>query len=144
MFDELKKYQRTGHFIFSSSDDLSQVCNAPSNSSGVYLIYALENGKIELIYIGRSGEIKRDGTLFIRKAGFGGLKDRLINGKQFGERRRKSWKGQMLEEKIEALDIYWYVTHCDDFIDCPKRIENRLLNHHLDIFGRLPRWNLEI
>lgn len=141
MFDELKKYKETNHFFFKLKDALGQVCNAPTNKSGVYVIYALKDGQEELIYIGRSGEIKQDGKLFIRKAGFGGLKDRLVNGKQFGMPRRNSWKVQMKEERIEALDIYWYVTHCEDFVDCPKIIENKLLQKFNKVYGRLPKWN---
>ena len=144
MFDELGKYKHNDHFFFKSTDNLGQVCNAPTDKSGLYIIYALKNGRIELIYIGRSGEVKADGSLFIRKAGLGGLKDRLVNGKQFGSARRNSWKTQLLNEKIEALDIYWYVTHDDSFIDCPKMLENKLLKKHLDIYGRLPKWNNEL
>lgn len=141
MFDELNKYKQNNHFFFKPTDNLNSVCNAPNDKSGVYIIYALKGGKIELIYIGRSGEVKQDGTLFIRKAGLGGLKDRLVNGKQFGEPRRNSWKTVMNYEKIEALDIYWYATHCEKYIDCPKTIENKLLQKHLAIYGRLPKWN---
>ena len=144
MFDELNKYKKTDHFFFKPVDNLGQVCNAPTDKSGVYIIYALKGGQIELIYIGRSGEVKQDGTLFIRKAGLGGLKDRLVNGKQFGGPRRNSWRNQMTKEEIEALDIYWYVTHNDTFVDCPRVLENKILQRHLDIYGRLPRWNNEL
>ena len=143
MFDELSKYDHSDHFFFSPADNLGQVCNAPTDKSGLYIIYALKNGRIELIYIGRSGEVKSDGSLFIRKAGLGGLKDRLVNGKQFGSPRRNSWKAQMLAEKIEAIDVYWYVTHNDKFVDCPRVLENKLLQKHFDIYGQLPRWNNE-
>jgi len=144
MFDELNKYKQNNHFFFKSVDNLGQVCNAPTDKSGVYIIYALKSGRIELVYIGRSGEVKSDGSLFIRKAGLGGLKDRLVNGKQFGAARRNSWKTQMLAEKIEGLDIYWYATHNDHFVDCPKTIENKLLQKHFDIYGRHPKWNNEL
>ena len=143
MFDELNKYKHNDHFFFKPTDNLNSFCNAPNDKSGVYIIYALKGGRIDLIYIGRSGEVKQDGTLFIRKAGLGGLKDRLVNGKQFGEPRRNSWKAVMNYEKIEALDIYWYATHCEKYIDCPKIIESKLLQKHLDIYGRLPKWNNE-
>lgn len=144
MFDELNKYNHTDHFFFKPNDNLGRVCNAPTNRSGVYIIYALKGGRIELVYIGRSGEVKPDGSLFIRKAGLGGLKDRLVNGKQFGAARRISWKTKMLAEKIEGLDIYWYATHNDKFVDCPRILEHQLLQKHLDIYGRLPNWNNEI
>jgi hypothetical protein len=143
MFDELNKYEHNNHFYFKPTDSLRQACNAPTDKSGIYIFYALKNGKIELIYIGRSGEVKSDDSLFIRKAGLGGLKDRLVNGKQFGEPRRNSLKAKMLKEKIEALDIYWYATHNDKFVDCPRILENKLLQKHFDIFGRLPKWNNE-
>ena len=143
MFDELNKYKHNDHFFFKPTDNLASVCNAPNDKSGVYIVYALKGGRIELIYIGRSGEVKKDGTLFIRKAGLGGLRDRLVNGKQFGEPRRNSWKAVMSYEEIEALDIYWYATHCETYIDCPRNIESRLLQKHLEIYGRLPKWNNE-
>jgi CTP:phosphocholine cytidylyltransferase-like protein len=141
MFDELNKYKENDHFFFTAKDNLSTVCNAPTDKSGVYIVYALKNGKINLIYIGSSGEIKLDGTLFTRKAGVGGLKERLVNGKQFGEPRRNSWKEKIQEENIEALDVYWYVTHGENFIDCPKKLERKLLKKHFDIYGELPIWN---
>jgi hypothetical protein len=141
MFDELNKYNNNNHFLLKSTDNLVNVCNAPNDKSGIYILYALEDKQVELIYIGRSGEIKSDGSIFIRKAGLGGIKDRLVNGKQFGEARRNSWKIQMLKENIEVLDIYWYITHNEKFSDCPKIIENKLLKKYFDIYGRLPKWN---
>lgn len=141
--DGLNKYTQANHFLFRPTDNLKEVCNAPTSRSGVYLIYALKGHQIELIYIGRSGEVKKDGSLFIRKAGLGGLKDRLVNGKQFGQPRRNSWKSQMVIENIEALDIHWYVTHNDNFIDCPRILENALIKGFYAVYGSLPKWNNE-
>jgi hypothetical protein len=143
MFDELTKYKDVGHFSFFPSDNLRQVCKAPADKSGVYLIYAKKGRSTELVYIGCSGKVL-DGVLQIRKAGLGGIKDRLVNGKQFGEPRRNSWKKQMLFEGMEKLDIYWYVTHSDNLVDCPRVIENKLLEKHMDVYRRLPRWNYEL
>jgi len=145
MFDELQKYRDCNHFLFKVTDNLTEVCNAPSNKSGIYLVYALGNGKVDLIYIGRSGKVTKDGKMFVRKTGLGGIKDRLINGYQFGKiPRRKSWPIQMLSESIEALDIYWYITHNSDCLDCPRVLEKALLKKYENIYGRLPRWNKEI
>lgn len=143
MFAELKKYTQNNHFFFKPGNSLQEVCNAPTDKSGVYVVYALKRGRIELIYIGRSGKVRKDGTMFIRKSGLGGLKDRLVNGRQFGTARKRSWKTQMLKENIEALDVYWYVTHNDKYMDCPEVVEDNLLQGHFDIFGHLPRWNNE-
>lgn len=144
MFSELSKYKHTGHFFLKPEDELSKVCNAPSDKSGVYIIYSLKNGKIDLIYIGCSGKKNPDGSMFIRKAGLGGIKDRLVNGKQkqFGNMaRKKSWPLQIKKEKIEALDIYWYVTHNETYTDCPHDIEQMLLEKYFEIYGCRPKWN---
>ena len=145
MFDELKKYKISDHFFCKSTDNLKNVCNAPTDKSGVYIVYALAKGKVELVYIGRSGKKEKDGTIFIRKAGLGGIKDRLVNGHQFGKiPRHKSWINQMRNEEIEAIDVYWYITHDTKNNDCPRLVENSLLRNHLNTFGELPRWNNEI
>lgn len=65
MFDELTKYKNSDHFFFQATDALSQVCNAPTNQHGIYIVYALKRERIELVYIGRSGSMKPEGTLLI-------------------------------------------------------------------------------
>lgn len=53
---------------------LVSVCNAPTNKSGVYLVWnSTCNGNKELIYIGRSGK-KENGKIVHRKAGLGELR----------------------------------------------------------------------
>lgn len=142
MFDELNKYQQNDHFFYKPQHNLGEVCNAPIDKSGVYLVYALKNGRIELIYIGHSGKIKKDGTMFIRKTGLGGIKDRIVNGHQFAKiPGRLAWPKQMIKEKIEALDVYWYVTHNEKYKDCPGILESNLLQKYVNIYGRLPKWN---
>ena len=140
MFDELEKYESNGHFFFSVGDELGQVCNAPKNGLGVYLVYALKNGKIELIYIGSSGKVTQNGSAKIRK---GGMHDRLVNGKQFDKPRKKSWKEKLIAETIEALDVYWYETFDQSNSDIPATIEGLIIQRHLDVHGRLPKWNKE-
>lgn len=63
MFDELTKYKNNNDFFFTSDQDLSDVCNAPKNASGIYLVYELKNGRIELVYIGSSGKVQNDGQI---------------------------------------------------------------------------------
>ena len=145
MFDELNKYKNKNHFFFRPEDGLSEVCNAPNDKSGIYLVYALVQGKIELVYIGISGLEQKDGTLKTRKAGLGGMKDRIVNGHHFGKTpRRRSWPIQMLKENIEALDVYWWVTYENELRDFPRRIEESLLKKHMDLYGCLPRWNKQL
>ncbi len=142
MFDDLEKYKQNDHFFFNPTQSLREVCNAPRDRSGVYLVYALAGGRIELIYIGCSGKEKPDGSIFVRKAGLGGLKDRIVNGHQFGKTpRRISWPTQMLIENIEALNVYWYATHGANCSDCPAELEKSLLARYKSIYGKWPRWN---
>ncbi len=138
MFDELKKYKNNEHFFFTAKTELEDVCNAPKDKSGVYVVFELKNGRIELIYIGSSGKIRNDGNLKIRQ---GGLYDRIVNGKQFGQPRKISWKKRLIEENIEALDVYWYDTGSTDI---PAFVETAIMQRFFDVHGRLPRWNKEI
>ena len=143
MFDELNKYKHNDHFFLRPTDNLDQVCNAPIDKRGVYVFYALKGGRIELVYIGCSLEARSPKSSYISNKSLGSLKDRLVNGIQFGEPRKESLTKQLIEENIEALDIYWFVTHSDKFVDSPTDIEHTLLQMHFNIHGRLPRWNNE-
>lgn len=141
MFDDLNKYE-SNHFFFKPEDNLMQICNAPADKSGVYVVYALEKGKIELVYIGRSGKKGEDGKIQTRSAGCGGIKDSIVNGKHFNRvARRISWPQQMKLENIEALDIYWYVTYSGVNKDFPEDVEQKLLQQYINLYGCLPRWN---
>ncbi len=142
MFSELKKYKNNGHFFFTSDKELKDVCNVPENSSGIYLVYELKNGNVELVYVGSSGKVQNDGRIKHRS---GGMFDRIVNGFQFGKiPRRKSWKQKLIEENIDALDIYWYETVNTEIFDIPCFVEALILQKYLDVYGRLPKWNKEI
>lgn len=123
MFDELKKYKEKDHFFLRANDDLNVVCNAPSKN-GVYLIYSLNRGRIELIYIGCT-DITTDTP---------GLNDQITS-------REKFLKTKIKEEGSDALDIYWYVTDTTKKNDNPKEIEVKILQRHITVFQTLPRWN---
>ena len=140
MFDELNKYKQKGRFFFKATDRLADVCNAPNDSSGIYIIHSLEKGKVNLIYIGISGRKGADGNIIHRK---GGIRGRFLSGKQFGDRRSKTWPLKMKEERIEALDIYWWITYDDMIKDFPREIEEGLLRKFFALYGSLPRWNNE-
>ena len=138
MFDILTKYKNNGYFDFEPDDKLVSVCNAPTNKSGVYLVWnSTCNGNKELIYIGRSGK-KENGKIVHRKAGLGGIKDRLVNGHQFGKfPRKRIWPIIMLQYGIKKLTVSWFDTENDD----PVEVERLLLNEILHISGSLPVWN---
>lgn len=101
------------------------------------MVYIVLSG-IDLLYIGRSGKINSDGSLFIRK---GGIKDRIVNGKQFDSARRLSWPKKMNEQNIEELTISWFITYSLKNKDCPKTVEGFLLKQYAFEKNRLPTWN---
>lgn len=139
MFDVLNKYTAQGHFFLTPAQDLQTVCNAPGDKSGVYVIYALKKGRVELVYIGSAGKIEKDGSLSGKK---GGLKEEIIHGNQFGKTPAHiAWKKQMVRENMEALNIKWYVTCDGTYTDCPDVLRRTLLRQHQDILGAFPKWN---
>ena len=139
MFDLLNEYPNNGSFKFKSTDSLNDVCNAPTNKSGVYIVIAFIVGEQELIYIGRSGKKdKKKGVIVHRKAGLGGIKDRIVNGHQFGKiARKRSWPLEMKKNAIDHLLVLWYDTENDD----PVVVEHQLLIEYEIEFGSLPVWN---
>lgn len=140
MFEELEAYTSNDHFFFDGRKPLSEVCNAPIDGVGVYLVYRLSNGRIDLVYIGSSGKVLQNGTMKVRN---GGLYDRIVHGKQFGAARNRSWKNKLDLEKIDALDVYWYHTFVDDLFDIPSFVEGVIIQRYFDLHGLLPEWNKE-
>ena len=140
MFDLLNKYKTNDHFFFSPTQSLEEVCNAPDDKDGVYLVYELKNGRVTLVYIGSSGD-KIPG--YAIKEGLLGLKTAIISGteSEWKNRRQQAWPIKMLAENIEALDIYWWVTYKKNRGDHPADVKRSLYRVHKAMFGALPPWN---
>lgn len=137
MFDELDKYKNNGHFFFQKGDVLKDVSKDVSNMPGVYCIYRLRDGAVELVYIGKSGVMLPNGT-------FGDqLLNKRLNNKQDRVSQQKFFEQKLLEDGSDALDIYWYVTFDQDSQDIPSYVEGVLLQRYFEIYGRLPEWNKE-
>ncbi|SDD95572.1 hypothetical protein SAMN05216464_103151 [Mucilaginibacter pineti] len=68
MITELKKYENTGSFTYRPQDRLAQICNAPNDKAGIYLVYTIQGKERMLVYIGRSGKKERSGTYLFAKA----------------------------------------------------------------------------
>ena len=138
-FSELKRYTHNDSFYFNINDHLVKVCNVPTNTAGIYLVYAMRDGRSRLVYIGVSGKVSNNGLIKIRH---GGIFGRIVDGKQFGKSRRISWKERMVMENIEKLYIEWFDTYTDHN-HIPKAIEGQLLQSYYDSFFKLPSWNKE-
>ena len=134
MFDEIKKYKNNGHFFFQKGDKLMEVSKDVPDLPGVYYILRLSKGKIDLVYIGKSGIITQSGV----------FEDQLlqgrINNKSNRIKRQVYFEQKILEDKIDGLDIYWYVT-MDKNNDLPGYVEGLLMQRYFDLHGKLPPWN---
>lgn len=139
MYKELKKIKTTNSFTFTVNNSLEEVCNAPE-TSGIFLVYDVNNEEKELIMVGSTGTIQNDGTL---KSKNGGLCDKIVNGHQFAKTGRKySWPAQMKIENMERLEVYWYESFNDKLKLIPTTLEGQILQNFLDENGKLPRWNV--
>lgn len=135
---DIELYTDFGSFIFNANESLSLVCNAPKDANGVYLVYDVTDIRDELIYIGTSGKMSKDGNLITRKDG--GLYARLVKGTQFLKPRNKSWPIKMSEDKIESIRVNWYVTFNDVVKHIPTFVEGCLIQDFFREYGRLPQW----
>ncbi|MCB0537245.1 MAG: hypothetical protein KDE33_06915 [Bacteroidetes bacterium] len=138
MFSEINKYKNSGHFFFKKGDKLSVVSKDVPNLPGIYYILKLAKGKIELVYIGKSGTMHKDGNF-----GDQMLKKRINNKQEKQIKRQDYFDRKMQEEKIDALDIYWFVTFDDKYQDLPGYVEGLLLQRYFEVHGTLPPWNKE-
>lgn len=136
MFDELNKYQNNGHFFFEKGSMLSQVTKDVPELPGVYYILRLAKGKIDLVYIGKSGTIEQNGTFKNQL-----LRKRLNNKQEKDIKRQDFFEQKIDEENIDALDIYWFVTFDENHQDLPGYVEALLIQRYFETFGELPPWN---
>lgn len=125
MFQKPKNYTDNDHFFFEAEKDLEKVCNAPKDKDGVFKVLELRKGRINLVYIGYSKS--------------GGLFNEIVNGLHYDKNPRKTgWTSQMLKDKTDALDIYWYVT---DDKESQKKEQVDMLKDFIEQTGKLPKWN---
>ena len=135
MFLETEDYAQHGHFFFQKGNSLKEQSKDVPNLPGVYYIMRLAKGKIDLVYIGKSGTINQDGT----------FKDQLLNSrinlKQDGLNQQAYFEQKMNKENIDGLDIYWFVTMDKHHHDLPGFVEGELMQQYFDVHGKLPPWN---
>ena len=141
MFDALNKYKIHDHFFLTATGSLEEVCNAPDDKDGVYIIYELKNGHVTMIYVGTS----EAHSIGYSKDSLFGLKQAILKGVPVeNEPRSQSWPVKMLSENIDALDIYWYVTYKGNLRDHPIDLQSRLLISYMRIYGEVPPWNKHV
>ena len=135
MFPELKKYKTNGHFFLKKDESLKEESKDVPQLPGIYYVIRLARGKVELVYIGKSGPTLQNGTFKNQ-----GLQGRL-NNKQEGMKLQEFFDMKFEQEKIDGLDIYWFVTFDKTNHDLPGFIEGLIMQRFFEINGRLPEWN---
>lgn len=138
MFDQLHKYKENDNFFLTPETDLESQCNAPKDKSGVFLVVELKYGRIDFVYIGST-------DMNIEESSAPGevpsLFDTIVNGIQFGNPRKISYKEKLINDKVDGYDIYWYVTINETIKDSPAMVKDKILKFYKGIYGKLPRWN---
>jgi len=129
MFDETDKYKTNGHFFFNPGDILSEASAKVPNEPGVFIIYRLAKGNIDLVYIGQSGFHSSP------------LQDSINN--RGGTGMQELFEKKMPEENIDGLDIYWWVTVDGNHQDTPDYVKGLLIQRYYSIYEELPPWNRE-
>jgi hypothetical protein len=137
MFSELNKYKNNGHFFFKKGNSLKEVNISVPDSPGIYYVIRLARGRVELVYIGKSGSILQNGN-FKGK----GLQAHL-NNKQEEINLQEFFDLKFDQEQIDGLDIYWFVTYDKTNHDLPGFIEGLIMQLFFEVHGRLPEWNKE-
>ncbi|MBU7571003.1 MAG: hypothetical protein KAF41_10195 [Flavobacterium sp.] len=136
MFYGLEQYQQ-GHFFFEKGDSLRILSRSVPDLPGVYYVLCLARGKVKIVYIGKSGTILQSGDFKGQT-----LRSR-INNKQENMKRQDYFNQKIEDEKIDALDIYWFVTIDENNNELPGYVEGFLMQQYFKIHGRLPEWNKE-
>jgi hypothetical protein len=139
ILEHLTKYKHSGQFFFQIDESLAQAAqDVPQDKSGVYLVYAMKSE--ELIYFGSTGKMQQDGRLKLRK---GGMRDRIVKGKQFKRARHISWSLQMKKDKFTQLLVKWFITYDEHNKHIPASVEGKLIQEYFDSEKKLPLWNKE-
>ncbi len=137
MFDETNKYKTNDHFFYMPGSSLPEVSKAVPALPGVYYIIRLARGHVDLVFIGKSGA----------GAQLGNLKETISRGLISGISTKASQSfihRKMIAEKIDGLDIYWFVTIDGKNNDLPEYAEALLKQRVYNTYGRLPPWNAEV
>lgn len=130
MFAETKKYKNNGHFFFKKGDKLAEESKDVPELPGVYYVIRLARGKIDLVYIGKSGAMAQSGKFKEQ------LRKEIINNQEI-------FDNKMATGSIDGLDIYWFVTMDKTNHDLPGYVEGLLMQRYFEVHGELPEWNKE-
>ena len=126
-----------GQFNVSKGQKITEAIkeNNVPNDYGIYLIYEGSDCNGELIYIGRSGTMKSDGTM-----GSQGIRKRL-GMKQCGMSRNDFYIKEM-KKRQKGISVAWFVTfNIAGQKTLPALAESEAMQEFYELEGRLPELN---
>lgn len=132
-----QQFTQNGSFELRSGQQMRLRCveEQVPELPGVYLIYGRRQSETELLYIGKAGTLRKDGTFKDQK-----LRGRL-NNKQQGMPRQEFFEQQMHAVGLDALAFTWFVTFDSRSRIIPAKAEADLLQVYFAETGQLPEWN---
>ena len=127
-------FPRRGTFTFNLGERIQDVVrkeNVP-DEYGAYIVF---DPPSQVLYIGRSGTMLKDGS-FQRQA----LRSRLTNRQ--GKLSRQQFFEMMLSERqLQGLLFEWFITFDETSRTLPCLAESQLLQVYFECNGKLPPYN---
>lgn len=135
-----KRFATKGSFRLRRGENLRDCIrrNQVPEIPAVYLIYAVRRRRSELLYIGKSGTVRTNGTLKGQ-----GLATRL-RMKQGKKWRAEFYTEEMRRLRLSALEFRWWGTFDRTMRILPAWSEAELFQTYFDDHQRLPPWNLAV
>lgn len=132
-----KCFPRHGQFTLGPDQSVNAAVreNDIPNEYGFYLIFGGLNRSGPLLYVGKAGTIRCDGSLKAQ-----GLQRRLMM-KQDGVYRESFFRALIVSERLPGLTINWFVTWSERQKILPALAEAEILQAYFDQYGHLPKLN---
>ena len=129
-----KQFPKRGTFTFSHGQRIHDVVRK-KNVPDEYGAYIVSGPSDQVLYIGRSGTMLKDGG-FQAQA----LRGRLTN-RQGKLSRQEFFEKMLAERKIQSLLFEWFITFNETNHVLPCLAESQLFQAYFDCNGKLPPYN---
>lgn len=135
MLDIIDDYKTNGNFFFQKGNDLEKVSAKVPDQPGVFGIFRLMSGRVELVYIGYCEATNSAKGMKLVNLAY------AINDKIKGIKVQNFLDKKFEEEPIDALDIYYMVTYDKFHGELPSFVASRIMQSYFEIHGQVPAWN---
>jgi len=119
LIEEYIKSNQSGIFELKKDEIINDIIkeNKVPNSYGIYIIYSIKNLSKNIIYIGKSGTMRNDGTFRNQ-----GIAERLTK-KQDGILRKIYFQNIIKKFEFEKLEFLWITTFDKKYQEIPSLSE---------------------